>query len=188
MAKIKEKISWVFSDSTNLDPTQDIEDLKKIGSSWGSWRTWRACQTDNVVCHDQTKAVELIKRNFQSRCNFYIPDSVYVSLDRPEGVRVYAGEFVHDVIRQEEIVTLHLAASTNDIVLLFGWDLTELTADNDKLLANQKLHHRNMVKQALINYDQVTWVIVDHPEPLDPSIARLDNVVTDILATVLDLQ
>ena len=187
MAKIREKITWVLADSTVFDPGENLDDLKRLGAFWGSWRIWRSCQVDNVVCHDQSKANELIKRKFQSRCNFYVPDLVYVGLGRPEAVKVYAGEFVHDVIRQEEIVALHLSASTNDIVLLFGWDLTELKLENDKLLANQQLHHRNMVRQALINYNQTTWVVVDHPEPLDPNIARLENVVTDSLATVLDL-
>ena len=187
MVKLHEKFSWVLADSVELDPTVELDKFKQIGPLWGSWRTWRACQTDNVICHDQTKAVDLIKRNFQTQCNFYIPDSVYVSLERPDGVRVYAGEFVHDVIRQEEIVALHLAASTNDIVLLYGWDLTELVPDEDKLLANQKLHHRNMIRQAIINYNQVTWVIVDHDAPLDPNIAKLENVVTDSLNTVLEL-
>jgi hypothetical protein len=187
MAKIREKISWVLSDSTALDPTYDIDDLKRLGAFWGSWQTWRSCQTDNVVCHDQVKAAELIKRQFQTRCNFYMPDTVYANLDRPEGVRVYAGEFVHDVIRQEEIVALHLAATTSDIVLLLGWDLTELEKDPDRLINNQQLHHRNMIRQAFMTYNEVTWVVVDHPESIDPNIAILENVVTDTLNTVLEL-
>ena len=188
MAKaIREKISWVLADSTVLDPAYEIDDLKKIGAFWGSWQTWRSCQTDNVICHDQVKADELIKRQFQNRCNFYIPDSVYVNLDRPDGVKVYAGEFVHDVIRQEELVALHLAATTSDIVLLFGWDLTELKKDPDRLITNQQLHHRNMVRQAFDTYNQITWVVVDHSEPLDPNISQLENIVTDTLVNVLNL-
>ena len=189
MAKIREKISWVLADTTVFDPTENLDDLKRLGAFWGSWSIWRSCQVDNVVCHDQSKASELIKRNFQSRCNFYVPDSVYLSLDRPEGVKVYAGEFVHDVIRQEEIVSLHLAASTSDIVLLYGWNLSklDLETESDRLITNQQLHHRNMVRQAFINYNQVTWVVVDHPKTLDPNITQLENVVTDSLTTVLEL-
>jgi hypothetical protein len=187
MAKIREKISWVLADSAVLDPAHDINNFKRLGSFWGSWKTWRSCQIDNVICHDQIKVAELIKRQFQARCNFYISDSVYANLDRPDGVKVYAGEFVHDVIRQEEIVALHLAATTSDIVLLFGWDLTELKPDPDRLGSNQQLHHRNMVRQAFITYNQVTWVIVDHPADIAPNIANLENVVTDTLNTVLEL-
>jgi len=187
MARIREKISWVLSDSVLLDPTQDIEQLKRVGAFWGSWRTWRACQTDNVICHDQVKANELIQREFQKLCNLYIPESVNAGLDRPTGVRVYAGEFVHDVIRQEEIVAMHLAATTSDIVIMLGWDLTKLEPNTDRLQASQAQHHRNLVQQAFITYDQVQWVIVDHTGPVDLNLINLDNVVADTLTTVLNL-
>jgi hypothetical protein len=180
-------ISWILSDSAALDPTQDVNDLKQLGAFWGSWRTWRAYQTDNVICHDMSKADELIRRQFQTHCNLYIPNSVYVNLDRPSGVRLYEGEFVHDVDRQEEIVAIHLAATTSEIVLLLGWDLAELTADADRFRTVQAQHHRNLVRQAMQDYDQVQWVVVDHPKPVDPNLLNLGNVVTDTLATVLAL-
>jgi hypothetical protein len=180
-------ISWVLADNVEIDPTQSIDALKRLGPIWGSWKTWRAYQTDNVVCHDQDKASELIKRNFQSRCNFYIPNSVYVALERPQGVRLYAGEFVHDVVRQEEIVALHLAATTSDIVLLLGWNLTELKPDSDKLRANQAQHHRNLLRQALKDYDQIQWVIVDHIGDLALNLTNLSNFTTDTMDTVLAL-
>lgn len=187
MAKIREKISWIVSDSATLDPSYDIEQLKTLGSIWGSWRTWRTFQTDNVVCHDQVKAAELIQREFQNKCNFYIPDSAHASLDRPMGVKLYAGEFVHDVTRPEELVAMHLAATTSDIVLLLGWDLAALNPETDLLLANQTRHHRNMVRQAFLTYAQTQWVVLDHSEDLDPNIALCENVVKDTLNTVLDM-
>lgn len=181
-------ISWVLADSATADPTLDITDLKQIGALWGGWRTWRAWQTDNVLCHDQGKAAELIKRNFQLNCNFYIPNSVYISLDRPDSVRVYEGAFVHDVDRQEEIVAIHLAATTSDIVLLLGFDLSELVPNADRLLAHRAQHHRNHIHQAIKDFNQVQWVVVDHTGDLDPNLANLDNVVTDNLETVLALR
>jgi len=187
MAKIRERISWVLSDSVNLDPAYDINDFKKMGPFWGSWRTWRACQTDNVICHDMSKAADLIKRNFQTMCNFYMPDNMYTSLDRPAGVKVYAGEFVHDVIRQEEIVALHLAATTSDIVIMLGWDLSTLDATPDRLITNQERHHRNLIRQAFVDYNQIQWVVVDHEGPIDPDLTKLDNVVADSLDTALSL-
>lgn len=180
-------ISWVIADSAVIDPTQDVATLKHLGAFWGSWRTWRTYQTDNVICHDQTKAAELITRNFQKQCNFYIPNSVYTSLDRPDGVRLYAGEFVHDVVRQEEIVALHLAATTSDIVLLLGWDLTELPLDADRLRSHQAHHHRNHIHQAIKDFNQIQWVVVDHTDDLDPNLANLDNISTDTLQAVLAL-
>jgi len=180
-------ISWVLADSVILDPTQDIDSLKNIGALWGNWCTWRSCQTDNVICHSQAKAAELVKREFQKHCNFYIPNSVYSSIGCPSGVRLYEGDFVHDVVRQEEIVAVHLAASTSDIVLLLGFDLIELSPDADRLKTHQALHHRNLIARAIKDYQQVQWVVVDHPGPLDPNIANLPNVVTDSLQAVLTL-
>lgn len=180
-------ISWVLADSVVLDPTLDPADLKQVGPVWGSWRTWRACQTDNVICHDMQKAADLVKRQFQNNCNFYLPNSVHASLDRPDGVRLYEGDFVHDVDRQEEIVALHLAASTSDIVLLLGFDLTPLSTDTDRLLAHRAQHHRNLLRQAMVNYDQVQWVVVDHPGNLDPKLANLDNILLDTMQTVLTM-
>ena len=180
-------ISWVLSDSAVLDPTQDLADLKRIGAFWGSWRTWRAYQTDNVICHDMQKTAELLKRRFQTNCNFYIPNAIYTDLDRPADVKLYEGAFVHDVDCQEEIVALHLAASTNDIVLLLGFDLTELQPNSDRLKSHQEHHHRNLFRQAIKDYEQVQWVIVDHPGKLDPNLVNLPNVVTDTLSAVLAL-
>ena len=180
-------ISWVLADSATADPTVDTVELKRLGAFWGSWRTWRAWHTDNVICHDQSKAAELIKRNFQNNCNFYMPNSVYTSLDRPDNVRLYEGAFVHDVDRQEEIVAIHLAATTNDIVLLYGFDLTKLEPGPDRLLAHKAHHHRNHIHQAIKDFAQVQWVIVDHFGELDTNLVILDNVVTDNLQTVLAL-
>jgi hypothetical protein len=178
-------VSWVLADATALDPTQDLVQLKNIGSFWGGWRTWRACATDNVICHDMTQAAELIKRDFHRCCNFYIPNDIFVSLDRPLGVNLYEGKFVHDVIHQEEIVALHLAASTSDIVLLLGFNLAELCPDPDRLKTHQALHHRNLIRQAIKDYEQIQWVVVDHPGPLDPNLIDLPNISTDTLQTVL---
>lgn len=185
MARIKEKISWVLSDDINIDPTQDVDVLKVVGPLWGSWQTWRSCQTDNVICHDQIKAADFIQRNFQSKCNLYISDSTHSSLDRPEGVQVYAGEFVHDVIRQDEIVAMHLAATTSDIVVLLGWDLTEIEPGSDRFQNHQIRHHRNLTKQAFITYDHIQWVVADHPDKLDPDLTKLPNLVVDTLDNIL---
>ena len=178
-------ISWVLADSVILDPTQDIASLKDIGALWGSWCTWRACQTDNVICHGQAKAAELIKREFQTHCNFYIPNSVYSSIGQPPGVRLYEGEFVHDIIRQEEIVAIHLAATTSDIILLLGFDLAELPPELDRLKTHQALHHRNLIRQAIKDYAHVQWVVVDHPNKLGKDLLGLENLTQDTLDNVL---
>lgn len=180
-------INWVLADSVILDPTQDIDALKNIGALWGSWCTWRAYQTDNVICHSQAKATELVKREFQKHCNFYIPNSVYSGIGCPSGVRLYEGDFVHDVVRQEEIVAIHLAASTSDIVLLLGFDLTKFSPNSDRLKANQAQHHRNHIRQAILDYQQVQWVVIDHPMELSKDLTELSNLTTDSLDNVIGM-
>jgi len=179
-------ISWVLSDQTTLDPTIEISRLKNLGSIWGSWKTWRAYQTDNVICHDMPKANELIKRQFQNTCNFYIPNSIYQSLGRPEKVNLYEGTFVHDVNNQEEIIAMHLAASRSDIVLLVGFDFSEKDPNPDKLLEHRAHNYRGMVRQAILNNEQVQWVAIDHHLPLRKDLASCSNLGQDTLDNVLN--
>jgi hypothetical protein len=180
-------IGWVLADATVLDPTQDLTQLKNIGSFWGSWRTWRACATDNVICHDMKQAETLLKRQFQKQCNFYMPNDIYTALNRPVGVKLYEGKFMHDIDRQEEIVAMHLAASTSDIVLLLGFDLNKLVTDPDRLRANQAQHHRNLIRQVIKDNAQIQWVVVDHLGVIDPNLTNLGNIVTDTMDAVLAL-
>jgi hypothetical protein len=51
-------INFVLSNQAQIEPGIDIKKMKELGSFWGGWRTWRSCQTDNVICHDTTKAKE----------------------------------------------------------------------------------------------------------------------------------
>jgi hypothetical protein len=178
-------INWVLANDYVPDPTIDLALLRACGAFWGGWQTWRASGTDNVICHDTAKARELIQRAFHATCNFYVPNSAYAMLDRPQGVRLYEGEFVHDLDHHEEIVALHLTAGISDIVLLLGFDLAKLCPDPDRLKTHQALHHRNLIRQAIKDYEQIQWVIVDHPEPLDPNLIDLLNISTDTLQNVL---
>jgi hypothetical protein len=114
-----------------------------------------------------------------------MPNSVYTSLNSPDNVRLYEGAFVHDVERQEEIVAVHLAATTSDIVLLFGFNLTELKPNLDRLLSHKAHHHRNLVQQAFITYNHVQWVVVDHPEAIMKELIGLPNLSTDTMENVL---
>jgi hypothetical protein len=180
-------ISWVLADTAVLDPTQELEPLKHIGAFWGSWRTWRAYQTDNVICHDLARADELLKRAFQAACNFYIPNSAYVSLNRPLGVQIYEGNFVHDLDRREEIVAMHLAASTSDIVLLVGFDFTEQPKNSDRLQEHQAQHHRGLAMQVIRDNPDVQWVLIDHPGNPHPVMADLPNLTQDTIAGVIGL-
>jgi hypothetical protein len=180
-------IGWVLADATVLDPTQDLAVLKNIGSFWGSWRTWRACATDNVLCHDMKQADALLTRQFQKQCNFYIPNDIYVSLNRPDGVKLYEGKFMHDIDRQEEIVAMHLAAGYNDIVLLLGFDLQDHPKNSDKLTENRIQHYRNLQRQVIVNNPNTQWVLVDHPGEIGKSFASLENCTKDSMSSVITM-
>jgi hypothetical protein len=180
-------IAWVLSDSVALGPEVDIDQLKQLGSFWGGWRTWRGCHTDNVICNDLDKAGELLKRNFQAGCNFYIPNANYQILNRPTAVRLYEGAFAHDVDRRDEIVAMHLAAASNDIVLLLGFDFSEPMVNPDKLLEHRTQNYRGLVHQVINDNNQVQWVLVDHPDLVMKSLSSLPNLSTDTLEAALSL-
>ena len=172
-------INWVLADDIILDPTIQIQRLKDIGSLWGSWTTWRACSTDNVVCHQAAKAQELIDKNFHTFCNFYIPNSLYIILDAPPAVQVYEGNFVHKIDRQDELVAMHLAANSSDIVLLLGFDWST----TDPSLVD----YQGLVEATIVNYPNTQWVVVDQSGSLRPELSKLDNLTTDTMANVLTL-
>ena len=181
------RITWVLADETVLSPGQDIAQLKMIGSTWGSWRTWRAYGTDNVICHDVKKASELLKRAFQAVCNFYLPNEHYALLDRPMGVQLYQGAFVHDVVRQEEIVALHLAVSQSDIVLLLGFDCSESDPKTDRLEAHQEQHYQGLFRQVILDNPEKQWVLIDHDADIREGLQDLPNLTKDVMSNALTL-
>jgi hypothetical protein len=148
--------------------------------------TWRSCQTDNVICNDPVKANELVKRNFQNTCNFYIPNSVFQQLGRPEGVRLYEGAFSHDVEHQDEIVAVHLVTGASDIVLLLGFDLTAHAPNPDRLEEHRAQNYRGLIRQAIKDNEHIQWVLVDHPGEIGKDMI-LDNLTTDTMSNVLKL-
>lgn len=180
-------INWVLANSYIPDPTINLDQLKSCGAFWGGWQTWRASGTDNVICHDHAKASDLIKRAFHAVCNFYIPNSLYVSLDRPAGVRLYEGEFVHDLDDHEEIIALHLVAGVSDIVLLLGYDLSEPEKLADRLQEHRATNHRNLLRQAIQDNPTVQWVAVDHEKEFRKDLQDFANLTRDSLDNVIGM-
>jgi hypothetical protein len=181
-------INIVLSNRAEIDPTVDLKRVKELGSFWGGWRTWRSCQTDNVICQDMSKAQELIQRNFHKTCNFYIPNSVYVSLDRPAGVKLYEGTFIHDVDNQEDIVAMHLSAATADIVLLVGFDFSEPVKLEDRLAEHRAHNYRSLTRQVMLDNTKTQWVILDHADDLRKDLLDLPNLGQDTLKNILSAQ
>jgi len=181
------RISWVFASGYQIDPGQDIEKFKLIGPTWGSWKTWRSCSTDNVVCHDLAKSQDLIKRAFQAVCNFYVPRRHYQDLSRPIGIKLYDGEFTHDVNDLEDIIAMHLAADTSDIVLLTGFDFSDQEKTPDRL-TNHRIHnYHGLIRGVIGQRDLVQWVAVDHPKKLGDLYQNLPNLTCDTMENALQL-
>lgn len=180
-------VTWVLANNTVLDPTVDLDQLRKYGALWGSWQTWRAYATDNVICHDVGKARELIGRQFHKRCNLYVPNSAYVTLDRPEDVKLYEGELDMEIDNKDELVALNLAATVGDVVLMLGFDWPSWEKSPDKLLEHKAHNYRNVVNQLIQTRSDVQWIIIDPPSAVRAELTKLDNFGSDSLANVLKL-
>jgi hypothetical protein len=181
------RINWVLSDNLILDPLIEIDRLKNIGSFWGGWKTWRSNQTDSVVCHDQHKAVELLKRNFHLGCNLYVPQHAYQFLGRPQQVQLYDGDFKQEIKQPDEIVTMHLVSSISDIVLMLGFDLEEKPKNPDRLIEHHHQNYHFLVNQIISDNPTVQWVLIDHPGAIAKRFEHLSNLTKDTLSNVLDL-
>lgn len=181
------KISWVFASTYKIDPIVPIEKIKDIGSTWGSWKTWRSCGTDNVICHDRTKAHELINRAFQAVCNFYIPKKIYQDVNRPIGVKLYDGQFDLEVDDLEDIVAMHLAAASSDIILLCGYRFAKLPiiADDYERLKTRNYH--GLARSIISNNQEVQWVAVDHDGEFDLAYESLSNLTCDTMENAIQL-
>jgi hypothetical protein len=168
--------------STYIEPDQ----IKGVGSTWGSWKTWRSWKTDNVLCHDFSQSQQLLQRAFQAVCNFYTQRKHYAALNRPLGVNLYDGDFQAEIDHPEEIVAMHLVADQNDLVLLFGYDLTVKDSE-DRFENHKRTNYVNAFRATLNTYPNTQWVLIDHPGAIDPSLGSITNITCDKFETVLQL-
>ena len=181
------RISWVVADGTVLDHDVNVEQLKDIGSIWGSYQTWRGCGTDNAVCSDAGHARNLLQREFQKLCNFYVPEDAYIDLDRPQGVKLFGGKFTFEIDHPDELIAMNLAASQNDIILLLGFDWTTKPKRADRLEEHRAQNYRSGVKHAIKDHPDVQWVLINHSELLIDDLNGLDNITVDTLPNVLEM-
>lgn len=181
-------INWVIADGYHVDPTIDLSVLKNIGSIWGSWRTWRSCGTDNVICHNVTKAQELVQRNFQTNCNFFVPEEHFRSIGRPPGVQFYGGKFDEETTSIDDIIALHLASSNSEIILLLGFNFQKISTDiTDKFELHKIKNYYGLTRSLIASKPELQFVLVDHPGDLDKSFKDLANLTCDNLENVLQL-
>ena len=181
-------ISWVIADGYQVDPTIDLTVLKNIGPIWGSWRTWRSCGTDNVICHDVAKAQELIQKDFQKNCNFFVPEKNFRTPETPPGVQFYGGNFEHKTHSIEDVIALHLAASRCEIVLMLGFNLQKIPTEiTDQGELHKLRNYHGLIRSIISNRTNIQWVLIDHSNTTDKFFEGLANFTNDTLSNALNL-
>jgi len=180
------KISWAVAADYSLDPAVMVEQVKSVGPIWGSWRTWRSCGTDNVICHQQQKGRELLDRAFQAVCNFYIPRNLYEPLSRPVGVRLYDGNYDGELDNVEDIVALHLAGASSDIVLMVGFDWALPENVTDRFEQHKIVNRHGLMRSTISTMPDTQWVAIDCIE-MHKSYQNLTNLTCDTLQNALQL-
>jgi hypothetical protein len=175
-------IAWLFAENTLLPPTTDVQAIKNVAPIWGSWRTQRGYQTDNVICWDPQQATQLISQGYGAICNLFVPQSVYDELEKPGGVRVFGGEFVHEVDSHDDIVGMHLVASAADVVLMVGFDFVE-----PKNPTESRTNYLGLASQVVRDHPKQQWVLIDHGTELAKPFHDLENITCDKMKNVLQL-
>lgn len=179
-------VCWIIDRDHMPGHDDDPSRIKDVGATWSSWQTWRTWSTDNVMTYDFASSQNLIKRGFHQRANLYVKEDYFNQLGRPPQVRLYKGELDTEFDRQEEVMSMLLAAAANDIVLLLGFDLLAIETQD----AYQRHRNRNYltaVKRACMGWPNRQWVVVDSPNDLDKSFLELTNITCDRMENVLHL-
>lgn len=180
-------ITWTVAAGHQINPIVDISALKNVGPIWGSWTTWRSCGTDNVVCHELAKAKDLVLRDFQKSCNFYTSEQYHADLGRPTGVRYYGGTFDQEVDNIEDIISLHLACSLSEIVLMMGFSFPPIGEIADRFEMHKLRNRYGLVRSLISNNPEIQFVLIDHPKKIEKTFSELPNLTCDNLGNVLKL-
>jgi hypothetical protein len=175
-------IAWLFAENTLLPPATDVQAIKNVAPIWGSWRTQRGYQTDNVICWDPQQAQQLVAQGYGAICNLFIHQSVYDELDKPKGVRVFGGEFVHAVDSHDDVVGMHLVASTADVILMVGFDFVE-----PKNPTESRTNYLGLTAQVVRDHPKQQWVLIDHSTELAKPFKDQENITCDRMKNVLQL-
>jgi len=175
-------IAWLFAENTLLPPATDVQAIKNVAPIWGSWRTQRGYQTDNVICWDSEQATQLVSQGYGAICNLFIHQTVYDKLGKPNNVRVFGGEFVHEVDSHDDVVGMHLVASAADVILMVGFDFTE-----PKNLTESRTNYLGLAAQVVQDHPRQQWVMIDHPTELAKPFVGLENITCDSMKNVLQL-
>lgn len=174
-------IAWVLAEHSLLPADVPNDLMRQLAPIWGSWRNIRGFGVDNAICYDSAQSHRLLDQGYADLCNLYVSLEVKKDVENPR-VKVFGGSLDFDIDSRDDIVSLHLAASTNQIVLLIGFDLAEIKNSTQK-----RQDYLELVYQTMNQYPGVQWVVVDHPQPLWSKLQGLSNITCDSMTNVLNL-
>lgn len=163
-------IAWAIAKDYQLPPRYDTRLLHAIGPIWSSWRNWRTYGSDNCICLETADIDYCVTQEYHKYCNLYIPDSYQLTEQLP--IKRFTGLGQINLPNSIDIVTLHLAAAWQDIILLLGFDLS----------VNSMLE--NYVMSAVSQYSKCQWVCIDSPIDYQPD-KTFENFTCDSLDNVL---
>jgi hypothetical protein len=180
-------VCWVLS--------QDIpkgfvkyEVLTSVGPIWGPLSKWREYQSDNTVCYDLREAKQMINRAFHAVTHFYVPKDQYIDLGRPVGVRLFEGEFKDNAVaNKEDIILMNLVSSSNDIVLMLGFNLSPVSKNLDAIEQRFEKAYRHNIKTIIKDNPNTQFVLVNYEDELAENFEDLDNLTIDTVDSVVDL-
>jgi hypothetical protein len=180
-------VCWVLSQDIPEDFVKR-EVLTSIGPIWGPLSKWREYQSDNTICYDLKEADQMVKRAFHAVTHFYVPKDQYIDLGRPVGVRLFEGEFKDNAVaNKEDIILMNLVSSTNDIVLMLGFDLTPVSKDLDPVEQRFEKAYRHNIKTIIKDNPNTQFVLVNYNKELAENLLDLDNLTQDTVESVVDL-
>lgn len=164
-------IAWVIAEKYLLPPNIPISALNDAAPIWASWRLWRTYNVDNTVCYQDEDASLVINQGYHEVSNLYISEPAWQKLNKPPGVKCFGGAFPKSISQAEDVISIHLAAAQNDLILLLGFDLSD----------HNSLFYTNLIEHS----PQQQWVIVDGTVP--SKLLTLSNLTCDTLQNVFEL-
>ena len=108
-------------------------------------------------------------------------------MQRPSGVKLYQGDFLQEAVDLEDVICMHLVADQSDIVLMFGFDLSNPGVIDDRLELHRMTNRLGLIRQSMVAAPDVQWILVDHAQVPDSAFGTLANLACDNISNVLQL-
>jgi len=180
------KLRWVLSEE--IPNNLDISIVQDVAQIWGSWKTWKEYKTNNCICTDTAKAMDLLKHAFHALTNFYIMQDSYTKLGSPQNVKLFNGSFKNNNIsNKDDIVALNLATIDADIVLMSGFNFSPLLSSQDDISRMAREEYYFNIRELMKTNSNVQFVLIDYMQELASWAQELENLSFDNMNSVKSL-